>query len=107
MKTQIRNRALGNWTALVAAALLALGLAATPAAAADPAAMTAKAPIIAYTKVLKAVEQRPDFGVIEAVRYDTQIRAWDFRYTKDDGLPTAVKIDAVTGAQITMIGAAQ
>lgn len=110
MKTQIRNRTLANRTALVAATLVGLGLAAmTPAAAtaADPAAMTTKPPIIAYSKVLKAVEHRPDFGVLEGVHYNTQMRAWDFHYTKDDGLPTVVKIDAVTGTQITMFGAAQ
>ena len=100
MKTQIRTLA-------ALATLIALGLAAAPAAAADPAPMTAKKPIVAYTKVLETVEQRPDFGVLEGVHYDTAMRAWDFRYTKDDGAPAAVKMDAVTGKEITMFGALQ
>lgn len=108
MKTQIRNRTLGSRTPLFGAALIGLGLATmTPAAAADQPAMTTKPPIVAYSKVLLALEQRPDFGILETVHYDTQMRAWYFRYTKDDGLPTAVKIDAVTGTQIHLFGATQ
>ena len=103
MKTQICNRILDVRTALLLAVSIGFGLATmTPAAGNE---LTATTPIRAYSKVLKSVEQRSDFGVLEMVHYDTELRAWNFLYTKIDGLQTVVMIDAVTGEQVTKLGA--
>jgi uncharacterized membrane protein YkoI len=107
MKIANRNRTLGNHiSAIAAVALIGLGFATTinsPAVADEQLAMKTERPIASFSKIFKTVEQRPDYGMFVSVRYDTQARAYDFRYTADDGTAKTLKIDAVTGDAISAV----
>ena len=86
------------------AALIGLALANSHSArAADQLAMTSPRPIAAFSTIFKLLESRPDYGVFQAVRYETDQRAYDFRYTADDGTTKEVEIDAVTGREVNTL----
>jgi hypothetical protein len=91
MKTQIETR--------VKMIAVLFALTATTASAQEP----ANSPIVAFSTVMQALEQRSDYGEFQAVRYDTSARAYDFRYTADDGTVKQLKIDAVTGHEISTV----
>ncbi len=91
---------LGGIPAISAAVLIGLGFATmvnSPASANEQLAMKTDRPIAPFSKIFKILEQLPDYNEFVSVRYDTQSRAYDFRYIADDGTLKTLTIDAVTG----------
>ncbi len=106
MKTANRNRTLGNNIPALVAVLIGLGFATmvnSPVSANEQLAMKTDRPIAPFSQIFKALEQRPDYGMFVSVRYDTQARAYDFRYVADDGTAKMLKVDAVTGVAIDAV----